>query len=113
MLRFMLRDESFAGHTEFYQIPAALRLRYSRSNHDFESLNYKGEEITDERIFTVGMQNFHFQNITSFFDVTREEIARLQKPRTIATSCQDVILEYFQEHEWLDHWLDGRITVTP
>ena len=39
--------------------------------------------------------------------------ARLQKPRTIATSCQDVILEYFQEHEWLDHWLDGRITVTP
>ena len=60
-----------------------------------------------------GMQNFHFQNITSFFDVTREEIARLQKPRTIATSCQDVILEYFQEHEWLDHWLDGRITVTP
>lgn len=113
ILCFMLREESFAGHTEFYQIPAALRLRYSRSNHDFESLNYKGEEITDERIFTVGMQDFHFQNITSFFDVTREEIARLQKSRTIATSCQDVILEYFQEHEWLDHWLDGRITVTP
>lgn len=59
------------------------------------------------------MQNFHFQNITSFFDVTREEIARLQKPRTIATSCQDVLIEYFQEYEWLDHWLDGRITVTP
>ena len=113
MLRFMLREESFAGHTEFYQIPAALRLRYSRSNHDFESLTYKGEEVTDERIFTVGMQNFHFQNITSFFDVTREEIARLQKPRTIATSCQDVLIEYFQEYEWLDHWLDGRITVTP
>ena len=113
MLRFMLREESFAGHTEFYQIPAALRLRYSRSNHDFESLTYKGEEVTDERIFTVGMQNFHFQNITSFFDVTRGEIARLQKPRTIATSCQDVLIEYFQEYEWLDHWLDGRITVTP
>ena len=83
MLRFMLREESFAGHTEFYQIPAALRLRYSRSNHDFESLTYKGEKVTDERIFTVGMQNFHFQNITSFFDVTRGEIAHLQKPRTI------------------------------
>ena len=53
-----------------------------------------------------------FMPLGELVDVEKE-IARLQKPRTIATSCQDVILEYFQEHEWLDHWLDGRITVTP
>ena len=114
-LRHMLREESFAGHTEFYQIPAALRLRYSRSNHDFESLTYKGEKVTDERIFTVGMQNFHFQNITSFFDVTRggeSPACKSPVPLNLLSGCAYRILSGVRVAGSLAGWPDHRNTIT-
>ena len=40
-----------------------------------------------------------------------ETISKLQKPRCIASSCQDILIEYFGEHEWLDAVVDGRMTI--
>ena len=32
MLHYMLREEAYTGHTEFYQLPSTLRLRYDRAS---------------------------------------------------------------------------------
>lgn len=81
----------------------------------FDSFTYfgkeLGEEISDDTIFTVGMQNFHFQNVEKFLRISHETIFELQKPRCIASSCQDILIEYFMEHEWLDAVVDGRMTI--
>ena len=37
----------------------------------------------------------------------------LQKPRSVAASCQDILMEYFREHEMLDAAVDGRMTILP
>ena len=115
MLRYMVREEAFSGHTEFYQIPSNFRFRYNRERGDFDSFTYfgkeLGEEISDDTIFTVGMQNFHFQNVEKFLRISHETISELQKPRCIASSCQDILIEYFMEHEWLDAVVDGRMTI--
>ena len=70
-----------------------------------------GKEISDDALFTVGLQNYHFKNIESFFNISYETICKLQKPRSVATSCQDILMEYFREHEWLDSAVDGRMTI--
>lgn len=31
----------------------------------------------------------------------------------MATSCQDILMEYFREHEMLDAAVDGRMTILP
>ena len=59
------------------------------------------------------MQNYHFKNIESFFNISYETICKLQKPRSVATSCQDILMEYFREHEMLDAAVDGRMTILP
>ena len=70
-----------------------------------------GKEISDDALFTVGLQNYHFKNIESFFNISYDTICKLQKPRSVATSCQDILMEYFREHEMLDAAVDGRMTI--
>ena len=115
MLRYMLREEAYAGHTEFYQLPSTLRLRYDRAKGDFDYFTYcgkeVGKEIGDDTLFTVGLQNYHFKNIESFFNISYDTLCKLQKPRSVATSCQDILMEYFREHEMLDAAVDGRMTI--
>ena len=64
MLLYMVRDEAFLGHTEFYQIPSKFRFCYNRERGEFDSFTYCGKElgreISDDTVFTVGMQNFQF-----------------------------------------------------
>ena len=109
------RFYSYAGHTEFYQPPSTLRLRYDRAKGDFDYFTYcgkeVGKEIGDDALFTVGLQNYHFKNIESFFNISYDTICKLQKPRSVATSCQDILMEYFREHEMLDAAVDGRMTI--
>ena len=117
MLHYMLREEAYTGHTEFYQLPSTLRLRYDRAKGDFDYFTYcgkeVGKEISDDALFTVGLQNYHFKNIESFFNISYDTIYKLQKPRSVATSCQDILMEYFREHEMLDAAVDGRMTILP
>lgn len=117
MLHYMLREEAYTGHTEFYQLPSTLRLRYDRAKGDFDYFTYcgkeVGKEIGDDALFTVGLQNYHFKNIESFFNISYDTICKLQKPRSVATSCQDILMEYFREHEMVDAAVDGRMTILP
>ena len=117
MLHYMLREEAYTGHTEFYQLPSTLRLRYDRRKGDFDYFTYcgkeVGKEIGDDALFTVGLQNYHFKNIESFFNISYDTLCKLQKPRSVATSCQDILMEYFREHEMLDAAVDGRMTILP
>ena len=117
MLHYMLREEAYTGHTEFYQLPSTLRLRYDRAKGDFDYFTYcgkeVGKEIGDDALFTVGLQNYHFKNIESFFNISYDTLCKLQKPRSVATSCQDILMEYFREHEMVDAAVDGRMTILP
>ena len=117
MLHYMLREEAYTGHTEFYQLPSTLRLRYDRRKGDFDYFTYcgreVGKEIGDDALFTVGLQNYHFKNIEIFFNISYDTLCKLQKPRSVATSCQDILMEYFREHEMVDAVVDGRMTILP
>jgi len=112
MLRFMLRDEAFRGHTEFYQISEGMRVVYSRTAGEFLEFSYGGHPITDEQLFTVGIQSYHFSNLEKFLNITYAELERYRKPRVISTSCLDIIEEYLSAHPTLSRDVEGRILIT-
>ncbi len=111
MMKYMLRDESFLGVTEFYQLSRGVKLVYSRSKHEFLEFSYNGKNIEDTDIFTVGMQTFHYTNIEKFLGVTFEEITKIQRPRVVAVSCLDVLDDYLSEHSVLEASVEGRIEI--
>ena len=49
--------------------------------------------MTDDHVFTLGLQNFHFLNVKNSFDITLDELKANHPFRTISTSCTQVIEE--------------------
>ena len=111
VLTYLMRDEMFAGATEFYQLPRALRLRYSRGAHKLTNLTFKGAEVRDGQSFTLAAAGFHFSCAEQSWGLTREEFAALQPPKVIAGSDFQVVEEYLSSHQNLDARTDGRISI--
>ncbi|MBQ2277544.1 MAG: 5'-nucleotidase C-terminal domain-containing protein [Clostridia bacterium] len=111
MLRYMLRDEAFRGHTEFYQVSEGIRAVYSKRAQNFTEFSYFGRPVTDGQLFTVGIQSYHYANIGKFLDITYAELEKYQKPRVVSTSCLDIIDEYLSAHPILESGIEGRIIV--
>ena len=112
MLKYMMRDEVWQGvHNEFYQFSKGLHVVYDRASHEYREFTFEGEEVEDNRIFTLGMQNFHFKNMGENFHIDPEAIYANMKPRVIATSCRSILEEYLADHQLLDHQVGDRLTV--
>lgn len=112
MLTYMLRDEAFLDHTEFYQISGNLKLTYSRSKKEITELKFKGHELEADEVVSIGVQAFHFSNINDFFDVSAEEISAVENPRMISTSCTDILDEYLSANPKTEARVEKRIEIT-
>ncbi len=111
IVRHLLRDEAWGGHTEFYQFSRGVRIVYNRSTKQLLELSFNGKEVTDDQLLRLGIQRFHFDNFTDFFGVPYEEVIRNGKPKVVALSQNNIIEEYMITHPNLDAHIEGRITV--
>ena len=110
MLLRMLRDEAFTGaHTEFYQLSRGLEVEYDQATHSFLKFNFEGVPIDEERVYTVGLQHFHYLNLLDSFDVTLEELRPNHPDRMISTSCTQIIEEVLTNGQHQDASGEGRL----
>ncbi|MBR5641405.1 MAG: bifunctional metallophosphatase/5'-nucleotidase [Firmicutes bacterium] len=110
MVMRMLRDEAFAGeHTEFYQLSKGLVVEYDQATHSFLRFDFEGEPIDEERVFTVGLQHFHYINMKDSFDVTLEELKANHPDRVVSTSCTQIIEEALQSGTHQNATGEGRL----
>ncbi len=94
MIKHMLRDEAFEGdHTEFYQLSKGLCVEYDQASHSFLEFNLNDGPVEDDKVYTVGLQHYHYLNMKDSFDVTAEELGKNHKDRVVSTSCTQIIEE--------------------
>lgn len=113
MIAYVCREEAFSegGHTEFYQYSQALKFTWSRSRQQFLSFKLNGEDVEEERLIKIGLQDYHYNNFTEFFNVPFEEVSANHKPRVIGSSCCAIYEELFAGANDLDAKVEGRITI--
>jgi len=112
MIHYMLRDEALdGGHSEFYQFSDGLAVEYDRASHSFLRFDFKGTPIEDDRVYRIGLQDYHFKNFEFTFGMSTEEISRNGKPRMVATACQGILEEYLSVHQNLDRTVSGRLVI--
>lgn len=111
MVTFILRDEAWEGHTEFYQFSTGVHIVYRKSTHTLEELSFRGKEVEAGDELLIAMQTYHFTNFDKFFNVPIEEVKQNMKPRVVATSVNNLVEEYFSTHPGLDARVEGRITI--
>ncbi|MBR0130481.1 MAG: nucleoside hydrolase [Firmicutes bacterium] len=112
MLLHMCRDGAFAGeHTEFYQLSSGLYAEYDQESHSFLRFEFNGEPIADDRVFSVGLQHFHYKNMSDSFDITQEELKQNHPDRVVSTSCIQIIEEVLSESRLQDAKGEGRLVL--
>lgn len=106
------RDEALAGnHTEYYQMSEGCRMVYSKGRHEVVEFTLNGEPIEDDRLYTVALQDFHYNNLEDGLDITLDELKANMTPRVIATSDQDIIEEYLKANHLADRHIEDRIVI--
>ena len=99
MISFSLRKGALDGLTEFYQYSRGFEIYFDYENQVLEKLVLNGEEVTDEKLYNVGITSFHFENLKEFLGVSLEEISKNKEPKVVATKSADVLEEYFSKQE--------------
>ena len=114
MLRHILRDEAFQGeHTEFYQFSHGLRMAWSRSEGQFRELTLDDEPLHPDRLYSVAVQKYHYNNLKDFLNISPEKVEQNGKVRVLSTSARDVIEEYLTVNQHLSRTVEGRLVVEP
>ena len=109
-IKRMMRDEAFLGeHVEFYQVSSALSIEYDMVTHSFLKFDYNGKPIEDDKVYTVGLQDYHFKNLKDSFDLELKDIEKNHMHRAVATSCADVLEEVFKAKQHLNSRVQGRL----
>ena len=113
IMRHVLREEAFVGeHTEFFQFSAGFHCKWSRSKQDFEAFEFKGRPVEDERLYTISLQEFHFNSIDTSLGIAREDLLANAKEVVLATDEFDVLEEYLPCMEELRPCgLDDRLVI--
>ena len=94
MIKYMLRDGVFAGeHCEFYQLSKGMVVEYDQATHSFLRFELDEEPVADDKIYTLGLQHYHYLNIQYSFDVSLEDIKKNHADRIVSTSCTQIIEE--------------------
>ncbi|MBQ5312727.1 MAG: 5'-nucleotidase C-terminal domain-containing protein, partial [Oscillospiraceae bacterium] len=112
MMQFMLRDGVWKGeHCEFYQLSKRVKIVYDIPNSKILEFKFDDEDLDDDRLLRIGLQTFHLNNFTEFFNVPIAEVDAIKKPTVVTTSTRDVLEEYLATHQHLDREIDGRLTL--
>ena len=111
MITFVMRDEAWEGHTEFYQFSKGVRIVYEKSTHTLKELSFRGKPVTDGDEFLIAMQTYHYNNFEKFFNVPFAPVKKRMRPRVVATSVNNIVEEYFSTHQDLDAKVEGRIVI--
>ena len=108
----MLRDEALAGaHTEFYQLSKGLEVEYDQATHSFLKFNFEGEPVDDDRVFSVGLQHFHYMNMKDSFCLDLEELRKIHRDRVVSTSCTQIIEESLLSGQHQNAKGEGRLII--
>ncbi len=111
MVQYVMRDEAWEGHTEFYQYSTGFHVRYNKTTKQIEELTFRGEDVTDDMRIKIGLQDYHYKNFDEFFNVPLEEVKANMRPRVVATSVNNIFEEYFATNDALDAHVEGRIEI--
>ncbi len=99
MLRHIFQPGTYSpdSHREYYQYSRGLRFVYDSAKDEIRDISFKGAPIDDERLFRVGLEEYHLNNCENFFGLSKQELEAQRKPKLVVTSSL-VVLE-----EWLSH----------
>ena len=103
ILSFLLSEDAF-GETvwiERFQFSDGFFCEFDRGTGRILRLTLNGKEVRDEEIYRAAMQSYFFCSIDHFLGIGVEEITENGGTTELASSQQNVLIEYFEVHDYI------------
>jgi 5'-nucleotidase len=106
---YIMRKENRNSEGECYQVNGGIRAAYDDSKGQLISLDLNGIPVSDEKIYTICLQGYHFSNSATYLNVTNEELLEASQHKVITTSAQEVLEEYLRDNQNISRNIEGRL----
>ena len=85
-------------------------IEYARSTGEVKLL-FKGQPVTNDQVFRIGLQELYFINSEAVLDQTNDELTRAGGLNIISEDAFGVLRKYFEGHKGLGGRVDRRIII--
>ncbi|MCP2729976.1 bifunctional metallophosphatase/5'-nucleotidase [Limnofasciculus baicalensis] len=104
---YMMRPENKTpGQGEYFQVNKGIQAIYNAHEKRLESLTINGQSPEEDRQYTICMDGYRYQNSQAKLGITHEELG---DSKVVSKSAQDVLEEYFGNHQNLNSQIEGRL----
>ena len=100
-----------SDHVEFYQVSRGFKVKYSKKENRVTEISLESQPLDDNHIYSVGLQEYHFNNMADFIGITKEEAEANSPIKVVTTSSGDVLEEAFLGMVLADPKVEGRIVI--
>ncbi len=80
---------------EFYQFSKGISFISDTAKKAVRDITFNGRPVADTDVFNIGLEQFHYINLSDFLGLTQEDIGRYKTPRYVSTSTIEIIDEYY------------------
>jgi len=105
----IMRPDNRSGEGECYQVNRGVKAVYNDSLKQLQSLSINEEPVSDSGTYTICMQGYHYSNSAEYLNIPGEELARIEKPRIVSTSAQEVLEEFLRNNQNIISRVEGRL----
>ena len=103
IVNYLMREDAFDEnvYTEWFQFSDGFFCEYDRSTGEILRLAIDGKDVQDEEVYHAAMQSYFFCSIEHFLGISVEEVEKNGEPTELASSAQNVMIEYFDTHDFI------------
>jgi 5'-nucleotidase/UDP-sugar diphosphatase len=110
MFSHIMRAQNRNGEGECFQVNSSIKAIYDDKQKRIIALTVCGTEVSDRKVYTVCLQGYHVKNSAANLNLANDELVEAEVPKLIATSAQDVLVEYIRTHLNTKKQVEGRMT---
>ena len=82
---------------------------YDDEKEKLKSLKIRGVPVSDRKLYTLCLQNFHIVGCSSYLDISEAELRKAKGAKLISTASQEVLEEYLRHHQNISREVEGRL----
>ena len=113
VMKYLTREDALSEDvwTEWFQFSNGFFCEYDIASGEILRLSIDGKEVEDDATYSIAVQSYFYCSIEDFFGISAEEAEENGKAAELASSMQNILIEYFDDHEYIKFEGDQRLVI--
>jgi len=105
----ILKPENLTNSSEHYQVSHGTKIVYDHKTRHITEFILNGKPLELDKLYKVGLQTYHFNNIEKFLGLPAVDVLKNGKPVILCSALTNVFEEFFMSHNNVKSKVEGRI----